>query len=113
MENVPGAFEVVLEAMSGQDSSRQALDIENIEKHQDNPGFLASHRSVLEASWSVLEAFEGVLEVLEGVLKASWWRLGDQHEPRCQKIEKSWKHIENTKENQRFWPMEVRAYALL
>ena len=57
MENVPGAFEVVLEAMSGQDSSRQALDIENPEKHMENLGFLASHRSVLEASWSVLEAW--------------------------------------------------------
>ena len=92
MENVPGAFEVVLEAMSGQDSSRQALDIENIEKHGEHPGFLASHRSVLEASWSVLEALGGVLEALEGVLKACWWRLGDKHEPRCQKIEEVEKH---------------------
>ena len=82
-------FEVVLEAMSGQDSSRQALDIENIEKHKENLGFLASHRSVLEAPWTVLEALEGVLKALEGVLKASWWRLGDQHEPRCLKIEDS------------------------
>ena len=89
VESVPGALEVVLEAMSGQDSSRQALDIENLEKHKENLGFLASHRSVLEASWSVLEALGGVLEALEGVLKASWWHLGDQHEPRCQKIEKS------------------------
>ena len=72
MENVPGAFEVVLEAMSGQDSSRQALDIENIEKHLEHLGFFVSHRSVLEASWSVLEALGGVLEALEGVLKASW-----------------------------------------
>ena len=94
MENVPGALEVVLEAMSGQDSSRQALDIENLEKHKENLGFLASHRSVLEASWSVLEALGGVLEALEGVLKASWRRLGDQHEPRCQKIKKVKKNIE-------------------
>ena len=137
LENVPGALEVVLEAMSGQDSSRQALDIENLEKHEENPGFfvshrsvleaswrllggvlealegvlkaswkrlgdhienlekhkenqcfLACHRSVLEASWGVLEALGGVLEALEGVLKASWRRLGDQHEPRCHKNRK-------------------------
>ena len=83
MEHVPGALEVVLEAMSGQDSSRQALDIENLAKREKNLGFLASHRSVLEASWSVLEVLGGVLEALEGVLKASRMRLGDQHEPRC------------------------------
>ena len=93
LENVPGALEVVLEAMSGQDSSRQALDIEHLEKHKENQCFLASHRSVLEASWSVLEALGGVLEALEGVLKASWMRLGDQHEPRCPKIEKEEKII--------------------
>ena len=89
MEHVPGALEVVLEAMSGQDSSRQALDIENLEKHNEHLGFFVSHRSVLEASWSVLEALGGVLEALEGVLKASWGRLRDKHEPRYQKIEKS------------------------
>ena len=79
VEHVPGALEVVLEAMPGQDSSRQALDIETLEKHEENHCFSASHRSVLEASWSVLEALGGVSEALEGVLKASSWRLGDQH----------------------------------
>ena len=68
MEHVPGALEVVLEAMSGQDSSRQALDIENLEKHKDNVGFFVSHESVLEASWSILEALGGVLEALRGRL---------------------------------------------
>ena len=75
--------------MLGQDSPKQAHESENLKKHKENQGFLASHRSVLEASWSVLEVLGGVLEALEGVLKASWMRLGDQHEPRCQKIEKS------------------------
>ena len=37
----------------------------------------------------ILDGLGGVLEALEGVLKASSWRLGDQHEPRCPKIEKS------------------------
>ena len=72
MEHVPGALEVVLEAMSGKDSSRQVLIIENPEKQKENQCFLASHRSVLEASWSVLEALGGVLEALEGILKVSW-----------------------------------------
>ena len=62
MEHVPGALEVVLEAMSGQDSSRQALDIENVEKHKENLSFPVSHRSVLEAPGSVLEALGGVLK---------------------------------------------------
>ena len=60
---------------------------------------------------SILEALGGVLEALEGVLKASWRRLGDQHEPRCKKIEKSTNNIENTQEIQRFWPTEVGGYA--
>ena len=65
---------------------------------------------VLEASWSVLEALGGVLEVLEVVLKASWRRLGDKHEPRCQKIEERVENnIEQTNENEGFWPMEVGA----
>ena len=51
----------------------------------------------MEAFWSVLEALGGVLEALEGVLKASWMRLGDQHEPRCQKIKK----VEKTLKKQR------------
>ena len=71
MEHVPGALEVVLEAMSGQDSLRQALDIENLEKHKENLSFVASHRSVLEASWSVLEALGGVLGASWRLLRAS------------------------------------------
>ena len=62
VEHVPGALEVVLEAMSGQYSSRQALDIEYLEKHNENLRFFRLPH----------ECLGGILERLGG----SWGRLG-------------------------------------
>ena len=54
LERSPEALEVALEAILGQDSSKQAQESEKLEKHKDKHGFLASRGGVLGASWRLL-----------------------------------------------------------
>ena len=69
LESVLEAFYVVLEAMLGQGSPKQTHESESLEKHKESQRFLASHRSVLEASWWHLGRILGHLGV---VLDVSW-----------------------------------------
>ena len=53
------ALVVVLEASLDQDSSEQAQESENFEKHMDKQGFWVSRGGVLEASWRLLGRLGG------------------------------------------------------
>ena len=91
LENILEALDVVLEAMLGQDSSKQAHESENLEKHKENQGFLASRGGVLGVSWRLLEASWRVFEASWRVLGASWRPTTSQEAKKSKNIEKTLK----------------------
>ena len=91
-ESVLEALDVVLEAMLGQDSSKQAHESENLQKHKENQGFLASRGGVLGVSWRLLEASWRVFEASWRVLGASWRPTTIQEAKKSKKFEKTLKN---------------------
>ena len=73
LENVSESHEVVLEAMLGQDKSKQPQESETFFlRHKETQCFLASRGGVLEISWRLFGAFWKPLKASFRPLGASW-----------------------------------------